>query len=264
MTYLDSHVHIPLLSQASSKVLDACATKNITLLLNVGYDLLSSQQSLELSIQNTSVYTAIGLHPHYVSEDQWTKMKSWSLDDQVFQHTRLIAWGEIGLDYVRSQVSHEKQQYFFEQQLEWAYQKRLPVLIHNREADQDILRLLSKYPGIKGLMHCYSSPDDSFADQVLAMNFLISFAGNLSYPKSQFLRDLVQRIPLESLLLETDAPYLAPIPFRGRENHPIHVLELYQLVAKLRKIDESLLAQTVESNFHRLFGSKGELNEATS
>jgi TatD DNase family protein len=261
MTYLDSHVHIPLLNLPSSKVLDACAEKNITLLLNVGYDLLSSQQSLELSIQHDSVYSAVGLHPHYVSEEQWRHIKDWSAQDQIFKHTRLIAWGEIGLDYVRSQVSHESQQYFFDQQLQWAYQKRLPVLIHNREADQDILRLLSKYPGIKGVMHCYSSSDDSFADQVLAMNFLISFAGNLSYPKSQFLRDLAQRMPLESLLLETDAPYLAPIPFRGRENHPIHVLELYQLVAKIRKIDESLLAQAVENNFHRLFGSIGGLNE---
>jgi TatD DNase family protein len=263
MSFIDSHVHIPLLSQASTQVLTQCAEKNISILLNVGYDFLSSCQSLKLSMEHDSVYASAGLHPHYVSEEQWGDLKNWYSQEQIFSHSRCVAWGEIGLDYVRSQTPHKIQQVYFDYQLQWAYEKKLPVLIHNREADQDVLQLLSHYPGIKGVMHCYSSSDDKFAEQVLAMGFMISFAGNLTYPASSFLRNLAQKLPIESLLLETDAPYLSPIPHRGRENHPTNVLEMYHLVAKLRAMEMGALTKNLQDNFHRMFGSKGVEHEVT-
>jgi TatD DNase family protein len=261
MRFIDSHVHIPLLNQTSREVLTLCAEKNVSILLNVGYDFLSSCESLKLSMEYDSVYASAGLHPHYVSEEQWNDLKNWSFREQVFLHSRCVAWGEIGLDYVRSQAPHKIQQVFFDHQLQWAYEKKLPVLIHNREADHDVLQLLSHYPGLKGVMHCYSSSDDKFADQVLAMGFMISFAGNLTYPASTYLRDLAQELPIESLLLETDSPYLSPIPHRGRENHPKNVLEIYHLVAKLRAMEMSSLAKNLEDNFHRMFGNKGVEHE---
>jgi TatD DNase family protein len=257
MIFVDSHVHIPLLNQAPAKVLNQCLEKNVKILLNVGYDFTSSCQSLDLSREHENIYASAGLHPHYVSEEQWDKLSNWYAQEQVNQNPRWMAWGEIGLDYVRSQIDRKVQQDFFDRQLCWAYEKKLPVLIHNREADQDVLHLITQYPGLKGVMHCYSSLDDTFADQVVSMGFLISFAGNLTYPASTHLRELVSRIPIESLLLETDAPYLSPIPYRGRENHPQNVVEMYNIVAKLRSIQVTELAQSLEKNFFHLVRSKG-------
>lgn len=257
MIFIDSHVHIPLLNRDPAKVLEQCLEKKVGLLLNVGYDFKSSCQSLELSQKFVEIYASAGLHPHYVSEEQWRKLSNWYIQEQVHHHSRYLAWGEIGLDYVRSQVEHKVQQDFFDRQLCWAYERKLPVIIHNREADQDVLHHLANFPGMKGIMHCYSSLNDTFADQAISMGFMISFAGNLTYPASTHLREFAKRIPIESLLLETDAPYLSPVPYRGRENHPQNVVEMYHLTAKLRSIQVDELAQSLENNFSRLFGLKG-------
>lgn len=260
INYIDTHVHIPIINGTEDEVIKEAGKKNVNTLINVGYDLNSSKASLELASRYSNVFASIGLHPHYISEEEWKALFAWSVEFLKHKPSRIVAWGETGLDYVRSKIEKKTQQIFFELQIQWAKFNNLPLIIHHREAEEDMLNILSNYAPLKGVMHCYSSTNPVFAEKILSMSLMISFAGNLTYPSSQKLRLIASQIPIKSILLETDAPYLTPVPYRGKENHPGYLPEIYALLADLRQISVGDLSQQLLYNANQLFKIKGERN----
>jgi TatD DNase family protein len=171
-------------------------------------------------------------------------------DDAVRPH--ISAVGEMGLDWYRGQDHRAEQISVFESQLALARREDLPVIIHNRDADDDVLACLDAYPGVTGVMHCFSSTR-SFAVECLDRGFSISFAGNVTYKRSESIREAARTVPDDRLLLETDAPFLAPQVVRGETNHPGYVRYVYDFVADLRGVAVEELIDQVARNFRTLF-----------
>jgi TatD DNase family protein len=251
--FIDSHCHLPLLKESVDNILEKCAESGIDHILNVGYDQVSSEQSLALT-KNRIVSASVGIHPHYVAGDLQTDML-WLR--KICLNSAVHAIGEIGLDYVKSSTSKECQMRWLEEQLNIAEEYNLPVIIHNRSADLDIENILSHHPRIKGVLHCFSS-DIEFGNKMLNMGWFLSFSGNITYAKSGILRQMVKECPINRMLLETDAPYLTPMPYRGRkENSPLMMPEIYRFVCEIRKEELLSLAQNIVSNFELLFLKRG-------
>ncbi len=210
------------------------------------------------SPENPALYATVGVHPHEAS-----KVKDPDYDElvQLAKHERVIGWGEIGLDYYYDHSPREVQQRVFIRQMELAQAARKPIIIHNRPSQdsdnawQDCLALIRKHwaaSGLGGVLHCFTG-EWPHAQSALEMGFMISFAGNVTFPKAENIRDVARQTPLERILVETDCPYLAPVPHRGERNEPAYVVETTKYVAKLRGIGEKEFADATSDNFRRFF-----------
>ncbi len=248
--FIDSHAHLNIINEKVDDIILRCKEANVNYIVNVGYDIQSSEFSINLSDKNTTVFGSIGIHPHYADSVQFDDLKN--LIEKNINNKKIIALGEIGLDYVRSTTQKSKQFEVLDYQLNLTQTNNLPVIIHNRSADNDILTILDNYKNLKGVFHCFSS-NENFAEKVLDKGFYISFTGNITYPNNQYLREVVGWAPLNSILLETDAPYLSPQILRGKENHPINVKHVYETVANIKNIDIEELSQIIFNNFINLF-----------
>ncbi len=172
------------------------------------------------------------------------------------RHPRFLGWGEIGLDYHYDHSPGDVQQRVFVEQLALARDARKAIILHCREAWTDCLELLNRHwrpAGLGGVFHCFGGTLDE-ARQGIDMGFLISFAGNMTYPKAQNLRDVAAALPIESLLIETDAPFLAPVPHRGRRNEPAYVAEVARTLGVVRNLPPAEVAALTSGNFRRFFG----------
>jgi len=193
------------------------------------------------------------MHPHearHATDAHYVEL------DRLARNPRLIAWGEIGLDYHYDHSPRELQAEVFRHQLAQARAARKPVIIHCREAWPDCLKILEedwRSSGLGGIFHCFAGTLDE-ARRGMEMGFLISFAGNVTYPKAQNLRDVAREIPLEQMLVETDSPFLAPQPHRGRRNEPAYVAEVAQSIGNVRDLPATEVAQMTSANFRRFFG----------
>jgi TatD DNase family protein len=200
------------------------------------------------------VYAAVGVHPHdarLFDERAETRLK-----ELIERSRRVIAWGEIGLDYHYDNSPREVQRDVFARQLRLAREADLPVIIHSREADDETVEILrAELSGAKrrGIMHCFGGSTE-MAESVLELGFMISFAGNVTFKKAENLREAARRVPLDRLLVETDCPYLAPVPFRGRRNEPSYVLETARCLGELRGLDAEEVGRLTTANFARFFG----------
>ena len=205
------------------------------------------------------IWASVGIHPHEASLD------SEAADSQMLEwarHPKVIAWGEIGLDYFYDHSPRETQKTVFRRQMELAKSVKLPIIIHCRPSDNsdnawdDCLRMLTDHwatTGLGGILHCFTGAVDH-ARRALDMGFMISFAGNITFPKAQSIRDAAQIVPLDRMLIETDSPYLAPIPHRGQRNEPAFVKEVARQIGVLRNLPaEEIGAQTTQ-NFYKFFG----------
>lgn len=205
------------------------------------------------------IWASVGIHPHEASLD------SEAADSQMLEwarHPKVIAWGEIGLDYFYDHSPRETQKTVFRRQMELAKSVKLPIIIHCRPSDNsdnawdDCLRMLTDHwvtTGLGGILHCFTGAVDH-ARRALDMGFMISFAGNITFPKAQSIRDAAQIVPLDRMLIETDSPYLAPIPHRGQRNEPAFVKEVARQIGVLRHLSaEEIGAQTTQ-NFYKFFG----------
>jgi len=254
--FIDSHAHLNLLSEKIDITLTRCRKENVKYILNVGFDVQSSEFSATITKNYTDVLGSIGIHPHYVDSANVSELECFFkkyLDN--LDNSGVVALGEIGLDFMKSKSPKDKQFEIFEYQLNIAESKNLPVIIHNRLSDKEILEIMDNFPSLRGVFHCFSS-DRKFAEKVLDRGFYISFAGNITFPKSNDLREVLKWIPLESILLETDAPYLSPQALRGKENHPVNVKLIYDLVASLKNISLEESALKLYTNFSNLFLKK--------
>ena len=257
MVLVDSHAHLDSSDFDADRddTLRRAQEAGVRALLTVGTGrtLDEIRGALRLSAQHDWIYAAAGIHPHdakNLSEPDFATLAQW------MGEPRVIAWGEIGLDYHFDYSPREVQARAFRRQLELAREAKRPVIIHCREAWDDCLRILEsdwRSSGLGGILHCFSGTLAE-ARRGLDLGFLVSFAGNATYPKAQGLRDVAREVPLDRLLIETDCPYLAPQPHRGRRNEPAYVAEVARTLATVRNLGPDEVAAATAANFLRFFG----------
>ena len=249
---VDSHCHInfPDLASNMDAVLQSMATNNVTHALCVSVNLREFPQVLALAEAHDNIYASVGVHPDYEDEDPV------SIEQLVHlaAHPRVIAIGETGLDYFRLTGDLEWQRERFRTHIRAAILADKPLIIHTREAAQDTIRIMQEEGAkqIGGVMHCFTESLE-VAEQAIALGFYISFSGIVTFKNATNLKQVAQHIPLECMLVETDSPYLAPVPFRGKTNQPAYVKYVAEEIARLRGITLDGVAQATTHNFFQLF-----------
>lgn len=250
---IDSHAHLnnPSLAAKVPQVLQAAQAAGVQQIVNVGYDLDSSVLAVQQAAEHPMLVAAVGLHPH--DARLWTSEMSARLEE-LSRSPQVVAWGEIGLDYHYDNSPRQAQQRVFSIQLELAKSQQLPVIIHDREAHADLLRILRQHAPYPqgGVMHCYSGSAEMLMD-FLKLGFYISFAGPITFRNARKSVEAAAQVPPDRLLVETDAPYLAPVPYRGKENHPGLVALVARRLAEIRGMEYQLLAEAVGQNARALF-----------
>lgn len=256
MELIDSHAHVdfPQFAEDREAVLERARVAGITTLLAIGTgpgpEKLDS--ALPFAEKHDWIYATVGIHPHEAKEVTPQHLEELS---RLAKHPKVIAWGEIGLDYFYDHSPRETQHKVFRDQMALAHQAKLPIIIHCRDAWPDCINMLEEHwkpTGIGGILHCFTSTLED-AKRGLDIGFLISFAGNSTYPKAQNLRDLAKALPLEKILIETDSPYLAPQAYRGKRNEPAYVAEVARMLASVRDLSADEIAAATSENFRRLF-----------
>ncbi len=256
MELIDSHAHIdfPQFAEDREAMLDRARAAGVEMLLAIGTG--PGPEKLDAALPFAErydwIYTSVGIHPHEAKEVTAPHLDQLAT---LAKHPKVIAWGEIGLDYFYDHSPREVQQRAFRDQMALARQAKLPIIIHCRDAWGDCLNTLEKHwktTGLGGILHCFSSTLED-AKRGIEMGFLISFAGNSTYPKAQNLRDVAKALPLEKILIETDSPYLAPQAYRGKRNEPAYVAEVARTLASVRDLSPDEVAAATSENFRRLF-----------
>ena len=257
MELIDSHAHIdfPPFAEDREAMLERARAAGVATLLAIGTgpgpEKLDS--ALPFAEQHDWIYATVGIHPH---EAKVVTPKHLEELSKLAKHPKVIAWGEIGLDYFYDHSPRETQHKVFRDQMALAQQARLPIIIHCRDAWSDCLNMLEEHwrpTGLGGILHCFTSTLED-ARRGIEMGFLVSFAGNSTYPKTQNIRDVAKELPLEKILIETDSPYLAPQPWRGKRNEPAYVAEVARTLASVRNLSPDEVAAATSENFRRLFG----------
>jgi TatD DNase family protein len=258
----DTHCHLNYDSLINDidDVLNAAWNQGIKKILVPGTDLATSNEAIELSEKDSRLFAAVGFHPN--DANGWNDDSIKKLD-HLARHPKVLAIGEIGLDYYRDYTPKPIQKEMFIKQLKLALNHQLPVVIHNRDADDDIMELLSQYASElrkigsplekrPGVLHSFSG-DYNMAMEAIKHHFYIGISGPVTYKNAQDKQSLVQRLPLESILIETDAPFLAPHPKRGRRNQPSYVHYVLEKIAELKNISPMHAAEITAQNAAELF-----------
>jgi TatD DNase family protein len=253
---VDSHAHLddPRFNDDRDAVIQRAWDAGIRKILTIGNGSGPDQMGCGIPFTETHdwIYTSVGIHPHDAAK---VEDRHYSLMREMAEHPRVLAIGETGLDYYYDTSPREMQREVFRRQLALANTVKLPVIIHTRDADEDTIALLKGGNPSKGVIHCFTS-GEKLADFVLELGFYISFSGIVTFPKAQEIANIARRIPLERILVETDCPYLAPVPHRGKRNEPAFVADTARFLAGLRGISVDELAACTSANFHSLFPVK--------
>lgn len=260
---IDTHAHLdfPEFDTNREEIIIRAREAGVEIIINAGAGLEASQAGVALAETYPQVYAAVGIHPHEaktLNEDVLTELRA------LAQHPKVVAIGEIGLDYYRDLSPRPVQRQAFQQQLALARELGKPIIIHDREAHQDVMNTLRRWvregyqpPAIGhqpvGVMHCFSG-DLAMAREVIEMGFYISIPGPVTFTNARRLPELVRVLPLECLLIETDCPYLTPHPYRGRRNEPAYVRLVAEAIARIRGIPLEEVARITTANARALFG----------
>jgi TatD DNase family protein len=241
---IDTHAHLDALDDPSSAVSRARAA-GVERIVAIGSGLASARATLEIAEREDGVFAALGVHPHQAGGDE-------SLED-LFQLVdgNVVAVGEIGLDFFRDYAPRDDQRRVFAEQLRLAAELGKTVIVHSRAADDEIASLLEAFDGAV-VLHCFSSP--ALLPVALERGYYVSFAGNVTYPKAAELREAAAQVPSDRVLAETDCPYLAPQPVRGKTNEPAFVVHTVAALAEARGEDADELAQRIDANAAAAFG----------
>jgi len=248
MMLVDSYAHLemPEFKKDLEAVMQRAIESGVEYVFTVGTEKKDWKRALEIAESHPSIYAILGVHPHNAKE----------VDDQTYpmlrelcRHEKVKAYGEIGLDFFRNLSPRDLQLKRFREQIGLAKELRLPVVIHDREAHQETLAILkSENAGeCGGIIHCFSG-DYEMAKTCIDMGFYISIPGSITFKNAESFREVVKRIPLESLLVETDAPFLTPVPFRGKRNEPSYVRYTAQRVAEVKNISFEKVAEVTTEN----------------
>ena len=260
--YIDSHAHVEGEKFAADRadMLARAHEAGLERILAIGsgtgpgtYDC-----GLKIAEQHDWIFASMGLHPHEASVATETDYQEMA---ELARHPKIIAWGEIGLDYFYDHSPREVQKEVFRRQMELAASAKLPIIIHCRPSNNsenawdDTLDMLREHwapSGLPGILHCFTG-EWKHAQGALEIGFYISFAGNVSYPKAENIRNAAKEVPLERMLIETDSPYLAPVPHRGKRNEPAYVVNTAETIARLRGLTKEQLGRQSAENFYALF-----------
>ncbi len=252
--YFDSHAHYDdrRFDGDRHEVLLSLAENGISNITNIGSDISTSKKSVELSQRYDFVYAAVGVHPHEVKD---------MTDDDLLEiaglskHKKVVAIGEIGLDYYYDHSPREAQRYWFKKQMKLAYDLKLPVIIHSRDATEDTIKICKESKIHGGIIHCFSGSVET-AKIYLDMGYHISFAGPVTFKNSKALPEVAKIVPDDRLLIETDCPYMAPEPHRGERNCSIYVKNVAEKIADLRGVSVEHIAKITNENAKKLFNIK--------
>jgi len=252
---IDSHCHLDMQSYEGEldAILAKAKTCGVHSIISIGIDEKSSLAAVELAKKHSMVKATVGVHPHDVEQ----------IDGGTYERLRMlitsnreyiVGYGEIGLDYVKKYANPDVQKSAFRDQLEMAKELKLPVVIHDRDAHQDTLEILTQtgpFPN-RGVMHCFSG-DLSLAKKVIDLGFLISIPGVVTFKNGRALQDVVTHTPLDALILETDGPFLAPVPWRGKRNEPCYLPYTAEKIAELKNVSIEAVAEQTSKNTMKLF-----------
>lgn len=256
MELIDSHAHVddPQFDEDRDAMFGRARAVGVTTLLAIGTG--PGPHKLDAALPFAEkyewIYTTVGIHPHEAKDVTREHLEELA---RLATHPKVIAWGEIGLDYFYDHSPPDMQERVFRAQMELAAAAKLPIIIHCRDAWADCLRVIEEVwrpTGLGGILHCFTSTLED-ARRGVEMGFLISFAGNSTYPKAQNLREIAKALPLENILIETDSPYLAPQPYRGKRNEPAYVAEVARTLASVRDLAAEEFAARTAGNFRRFF-----------
>ena len=258
---IDTHAHLdfPEFKNEVHQVLGRAVAAEVRRVLNVGVDLESSKKSVDLARKYPEIFAAVGIHPHSALDlDIEAKQQLLTIAN----HPRVVAIGECGLDYYylkrSSQFSkypgRQQQIFCFEQMLDLSIELRLPVIIHCREAEADVYAILKSYQkDLRGVVHCFSS-DWDFAKKILDLGMALSFTGNITYKKGTEVERIIAEIPLGGMMIETDCPYLAPEPYRGKRNEPAYVVRVAEEIARIKNVSLAEVEKATSKKAMSLFG----------
>ncbi len=256
--FIDSHCHIdfPELAERADELMANMAANQVSHALCVSVNLPEWPRVVAMAERYAHVYASVGVHPDYEDEVEPSVAQLVALA----QHPKVIAIGETGLDYYRLQGDLEWQRERFRVHIRAARETGKPLIIHTRSAAEDTLRIMAeeKASEASGVMHCFTE-SQAVAEAAIAQNFYISFSGIVTFKKAEELKEVARTIPLERMLIETDSPYLAPMPFRGKQNQPAYVKHVAEHIADLRGISVAEVAAATTANFKRLFKLEGVL-----
>ncbi len=260
--YIDSHAHLEghKFDNDRPQMLERAQQAGLERILAIGSGTGPGTLDCAIKIaeQHDWIFATMGIHPH---EAQLATEADFSEMEELARHPKIIAWGEIGLDYFYDHSPRDVQKNVFLRQMELARAARLPIVIHCRPTNNsenawdDTLQMLREHwapAGLPGILHCFTG-DWKHASAALDMGFYISFAGNVSFPKAENIRESARQVPLDRMLIETDSPFLAPVPHRGKRNEPAFVVNTAETISQLRGVSKEEIGQATTENFYRLF-----------
>lgn len=252
--FVDTHAHLTdeRFKGEEKEILEKCRTANVLKIITSGVDYDSSQKALEFAQNYDEVYASIGMYPENIYEFDKQIENNFA---QMAQNKKVVAIGEIGLQYTDNMPPREKQKEIFLKQLELAYELKLPIVIHCRDAYGDMIDLLKRNKNLleySGTFHCYGGSKE-IAKEILKLGFYISVGGVSTFKNASNLKETIKSLPLENLILETDCPYLAPDPFRGRRNDPSLIPIIAKNLAQLKDVSIEEIEEKTTQNARRLF-----------
>ena len=251
---IDTHAHLflPNFENDIDEIINRAHQNGIDYIIVPATDVKTSHQVLELCDKYDFIFGAVGVHPHDTKD--WNPSLLTEIKE-LSRHKKIVAIGEIGLDYYYDFSPKEKQIEAFKSQIDLAVELNLPVIIHNRDSDEDMLKIIKEYcgSGLKAQFHCYSSPLE-YANEYIRMGHFVSFTGNITFKKADELRDTLSKISLEHVMIETDSPFMTPVPHRGKRNEPAYVKLVAEKVAEVHNLSIDDIARFTSYNVFRMFG----------
>jgi len=248
---IDTHAHLqwPSFNSDRTEVVERARMKDVKAIVNVGYDLAACKQAIDIAKQHEGMFATIGIHSH--SANSFAESTAGTLSD-LAREDKVVAIGEIGLDFYRNLSPRDQQRKAFERQLALAKDLSLPAVIHQRDAEQETLEVLRGFSGKGVLVHCWSGSMDMTL-QYVQLGCMISLAGPVTFPNARRLHEVARAIPTRNLVLETDCPWLAPQPYRGQRNEPAFLVPIADVVAQLKGVDTRTIADVTTENAKRFF-----------
>lgn len=243
----DSHAHLndEAFNYDRKKIIESLSDNNVAYVINPSADMETSRSGVELGNKYENIYTAIGVHPHEAKD--FTKEDLLELE-KLSENKKVIAIGEIGLDYHYDNSPRDIQMEVFRKQMNLAYKLNLPVIIHSREATEDTFTILNEFKDkVVGIIHCYTGSIE-MANRYIKLGYYISIAGPVTFKNARVVKQMATEISLDRLLIETDSPYMTPTPFRGKRNEPKYVKYVAEEIAKLKNMDVDELIEITRQN----------------
>lgn len=254
MRYIDTHAHYndEVYNNNLTETLNGAYEANVDKIINVGYSLEGSKECIELAKANSKIYSTIGIHPHNIEDDPNELLKIYNENKE---DGKILAIGEIGLDYAYGKENKEKQKEVFVNQINLAQSLNLPIIIHSRDASLDTYEIIKEYvkPETKLLFHCFA-PTDDLVRLVIERKYYAAFGGNITYKRNESFKKYIEMIPINQIVIETDAPYLTPEPFRGKINTSANLHLVCKKLAEMKDMSEEEVTEIVYNNAKTFFG----------